>query len=306
MAAKTLHLTNGGSFTQRLSSLLPRADILTWNEILCEGPASKDVLSEGFILERISYLGRFGDEAASKYQVFVGQFSDLDWNDFDEVVFWFEYDLFCHINMAAAITYVSKELPKAAFYLVCSGTIEGKEGLYGLSELPDAQVWNEYDAKIRLTEEDLQNLSQFWDVYTSQDHSQLDKITFNKDHFPYFASCIQAHKERFPQENSGLNTLELTVLKAIDTHSFESSHKLVGHLLKNQGYYGFGDLQWFDIVERVAPYYDPSPLSLNPEGKAVLQGENSAFSIMEDPTLFGQCPKYNYLYNPSTQALEKR
>ncbi len=307
MGDKILHVTNGDGFTNRLKELLPDQDILTWNEILCEGPSSNTIFSEDFITERVEYLKIFTPNAEEKYQKFVSQFEILKQSSFDQFIFWFEYDLFCHINMAAVITYVHSIAPNAVFYLVCSGVIHGKEGLYGLSELSEPELWKEYKNKILLNMDAIATLKEFWNIYTSDDHSTLTSIAFNAEQFPYFSSCIQVHLERFPNIENGLNALELQVLQAIDTHEFESIHKLVGYLLRNQGYYGFGDSQWFLIVENLKLYFtEETNLQLTARGKSILEGKQSALTDLANTSQFGRCAKYNYLYNSSKQAIQKR
>ncbi|MBX2827335.1 MAG: DUF1835 domain-containing protein [Flavobacteriaceae bacterium] len=307
MADKQLHITNGSSFTERLRPMFPNETILTWNEMLCEGPAPADVLSDDFIQTRTAYLTRFEPAAQSQYQTFVNQFDILDKASFDTIIFWFEYDLFCHINLAAAIPFVASKSPASKHYLVCSGTIPGQEGLFGLGELSEQSLTEEYNHRVLLESSDVESLSQIWKVYASDNHSAIRDIAFNGVTFPYLSNCLQAHLERFPLLANGLNALELKVLEAIEGHDFKNNNQLVGYLLRNQGYYGFGDLQWFSIVDRMSICFNQEEsLSLNERGRSLLAGTYNALDDIRNPTMFGGTGKYDYLYNPNNKALEKR
>ncbi|WP_461303172.1 DUF1835 domain-containing protein [Aureisphaera sp.] len=305
--ANTLHLTNGSSFTERLKLLLPNEEVLTWNEILCEGPASYEVFSEPFVEERITYLRHFDPSPDKQYAEFVTQFNSLEEKPFESIILWFEYDLFCHINMAAAITYLFSKWPNVSLFLVCSGHIAGKEGLYGLSELSKDDLWKEYENKLLLDSRDKEVMKEFWNIYCQENHSRLNELQFNEKKFPYLSECILTHFSRFPNSQQGLNALELKVLNAIHDQELDSTHKLIGHLLRNQGYFGFGDVQWAKVIDRMSLYFErENRLQLNEKGNAILEETYSATQDLQDDTLFGRCAKYDYLYNPTTQGIEKR
>ena len=56
--AKTLHITNGDSFTTVLNELNISGDIITWREMLCEGKTINEVGSESFWRQRYEFLNR--------------------------------------------------------------------------------------------------------------------------------------------------------------------------------------------------------------------------------------------------------
>ena len=52
-----LHITNGGSLTSFLNELQFEGEIVTWQEMLCEGPTKVDVHSDELIEVRRAILG---------------------------------------------------------------------------------------------------------------------------------------------------------------------------------------------------------------------------------------------------------
>ena len=50
MSDKILHITNGNSLTDYLRELNFTDDILTWQEMLCEGPTAEQIDTEHFFL----------------------------------------------------------------------------------------------------------------------------------------------------------------------------------------------------------------------------------------------------------------
>ncbi|MBR9847259.1 MAG: DUF1835 domain-containing protein, partial [Algicola sp.] len=58
--SKTLHISNGSSLTTVLQELTEiEGDILTWQEMLCEGPTIAHIDSDEFIEVRKQFLSDF-------------------------------------------------------------------------------------------------------------------------------------------------------------------------------------------------------------------------------------------------------
>lgn len=304
---KLLHITNGDAFTSRLESLNLPGTIMIWREMLCEGPATELIFSEPFNYQRASFLRNFTSETQTgvNYNAFADSFYNLNIEHYNGVFLWFEYDLFCHVNLAAAVHFLSKRTTTTPLYLICSGTIDDSEKYYGLAELSNTQILEASEQRILLTPLEIKALVSFWDVYTSEDHTALKNINFNTKKLPYLNSCIEAHFQRFPKRSTGINKLERMVLQAIYENEFVSEKQVCHYLLKNQQFYGFGDLQWITIIARMRPFFtELLSLTLNTQGEALLSDTGNAYDQLKDNTMFGGALKYDYFYNANTQQLE--
>ena len=306
MVDKAFHITNGDVFTERLKKLGNSEDIVTWREILCEGPTLSTVFSSEFIKMRSSFLADPSSITTPDYKEFVDQFNVLSEKDYDRIILWFEYDLFCHINLAAVVSFLSENYYDIPLFLVCSGKEDTSENLYGLNELSDQSIRELYKKRTQLFKEDIECLVDFWNIYSGDDHRPLASIKFNTESFPYMSSCIKAHYQRFPSEKNELNHLEEKVLKSIHDNVFHSEKELLGYLLRNQEYYGFGDLQWFQIMERMKPFYSlTEKLALTKDGSDFLSLKIKLPETNKQVTLFGGSLKYDYFYNPVSNQLIK-
>ncbi|MCH9660349.1 MAG: DUF1835 domain-containing protein [Bacteroidetes bacterium] len=307
MADKTIHITNGSHFTERLKSLYPSQIVLTWNEILCEGPSETNIFSKDFIDKRIKYLSVFDSDIETKYQIFIDQFNVLQSENYDSITLWFEYDLFCHINVSAVVSYLLQKNIQKPLFLVCSGVIENRPGLFGLGELTPNELTIEYQNKITLTTSDTKVLHDFWKLYTQDKPLAMKALSLKDSQLKYLSNCIEAHLSRFPDINTGINALERMALQAISEHDFENTNSLLVYLLKHQGYYGFGDAQWLAIIQTLFPFYNKEEsLFLTELGRNILTNKHNAFFTLETDTQFGGSLKYDYLYNTSLQKLESR
>tara|TARA_R110002033_G_scaffold87527_1_gene137455 strand:+ start:8366 stop:8752 length:387 start_codon:yes stop_codon:yes gene_type:complete len=103
MSKKTLHITNGSSLTSILKDLEFSGDILTWEEMLCEGPTIANINSDEFLKLRTSFFNSFYDIDLNIEEI-KEEFDLLNHpENYSEIILWFEYDLFCHMNMIGVI-----------------------------------------------------------------------------------------------------------------------------------------------------------------------------------------------------------
>ena len=309
MSSKILHITNGDSLTQRLEEIDLEGEIVVWREMLCEGPTTSSVGDSNFIKVRKKFLAEKYDISPSDYEEkFVTQLKKLAAIDtYDEIILWFEFDLFCHINMLAAISYLLQNKKKEPLYLVCSGRVPGEKELIGLSELTDRQLIKHYDSKIRLSEDDLDMAHFIWQLYCGNNPSKLKPEIRKSSNFKYLSSCIRAHIERYPNIKTGLNVLETNILKLIDKEHITSEHQLCGYALNYQGYYGYSDSMILKIIDKLKPFFNlgNNGLELNMNGKFILDGSHNFYRALKTDESYGGTSKYDFLYNPESHQLLK-
>ena len=310
MSTKTLNIKNGDSLNDRLLNLDIEGDFAVWREMLCEGKTTYTIGDSSFIDIRSSFLEVDYDIKDNNYRdKFISQLEIIkNWNAYDEIILWFEYDLFCHINMMACISYLTQVGCKKPLYLVCSGRVTGEKDLKGISELTDQQLQDHYQNKIKLTRNDQLLSDQIWRLYCSDDHLNLQPKLAKDSSFIYLSNCISAHKKRFPEEQSGLNTLELHILKLIKKHQITSERQLCGYVLTYQGYYGYGDMQVSKMIKRLRSYFEEQEgyFVVNEKGERALNGDHLEAPGQKKHCYFGGVSKYAYTYQKDTHQLIKR
>lgn len=309
MSKKMLHITNGDGLTEKMSRLNLSGQVITWREMLCEGRTVQEVGSREFIAIRKKFLKTCYNIPPSDYQVkFVSELEKLaQAKDYDEIILWFEFDLFCHINMVAAIEFLFQQNINKPIYLVCSKRLKGEEKLQGLSQLKDKELLNHYHHKILLSEDDLELAELVWQLYCENNPLRLKSEIKKNSNFEYLSSCLRAHIERFPNMKSGLNSLEANLLKLITSHNITSHNQLLGYALEYQGYYGYGDAQMLRIVNNLKSFYyfDNTKYSLTEEGKMALNKSQTFYQELKDDLYYGGAKKYDFLYDDESHHLLK-
>ena len=305
-----LHILNGDSLSKGLQFLNLEGDTLVWREMLCSGPVNVEVGSEQFCRIRSSFFNQFFEVSEQKYhEAFIAPLKNtVSLDSYDEINLWFEYDLFCHINLLGAIAWISQHDFEGKVFHICSGHVKNLPKLLGLSELSQDQLMNHFQQRKELNTTDLEIANDIWLCYNDTDpRAILPKIPM-KSSFDYLSICFKSHIERFPNIITGLNVLETQVLKLINDNVISSEHQLCGYVLSNQGYYGYGDMQLMRIIEYLRPYFSKigDQLMLNDIGNKLLKSEANALEQLENDFSFGGAKKYDWLYDTCKNELIKR
>ncbi|WP_430468195.1 DUF1835 domain-containing protein [Winogradskyella ouciana] len=307
MSKKVLHITNGNTLTDYLRELDFTDDILTWQEMLCEGPTIPAIDSEEFFDLRSKFLKEFYDIEVDTNEL-KKELSKLDnVDDYSEINLWFEYDLFCHINMIGVINLLHQKEINKPLYLVCSGRVDGEKNLKGLSELDADQIKEHYDNKVLLTQEDIDLAKALWRTYCGTDHNILKPYIVTNSNFKYMTNCLKAHLKRFPHQKSGLSVLEDNILRLVRDNDIKSRHHLLGYSLNYQGYYGFGDLQHKRMIDKLSIFFDETETSikLNRKGHEALLRRYNFASEMNNNMTYGGVKRLEFQFNVDQNKLVK-
>ena len=305
-----LHITNGDSFTQKLKELKFGGDIITWREMLCEGKTLSTVGSESFWKTRFEFLNK-------NYKVSKSWFVEKTLKEYrslcnhkqqDQIVLWFEYDLFCQVNMLAVISWLKTHRRHAQINLVCSGKVEGEDKYLGLCELDDEQLHTLYSQRIELSQDDIEYADYVWQLYCSDNPMRLENLgDFGNYQFDYLNEAVQAHLQRFPSIRNGLNQMENSILQFAQDTEIDGKRAFIGTLLKEENPYGYGDTQISRMLGRLRPLFTSfNPVKLSKKGQDVLEGKTNYYALLRDSdTYLGGALKYNFLYNTQSERIHK-
>lgn len=305
-----LHITNGDCFTEKLSTLKLKGDVITWREMLCEGKTLTNVGSESFWKARFEFLNK-------NYKVSKSSFIEKTLKEYrslcnhkqqDHIVLWFEYDLFCQVNMLAVLSWLKVNRKYAEISLVCSGKEDSSNKLYSLNELDSDQLMKLYENRKILSQDDIEYADYVWQLYCSDNPIRLENLTdFKNYQFDYLSDAITSHLHRFPSVKNGLNAMENNILQLSIDKRPTSKRELLKTVLENQGSLGFGNSQYERAITRLKPLFTTfNPVRLTKKGKEILNSTTSYYSHIQDDNVYlGGALKYNYLYNNGTDRILK-
>ncbi|KYG76663.1 hypothetical protein [Roseivirga echinicomitans] len=255
----TLHILNGDSTLYSLKQSGINGDTAVWREVLSDGLVANSFGTDEFWQSREAFMTSFTETSSSDYQEkVIDEFGKIqNFKAYKEVVLWFEYDLFCQVNLTALLHWFQQQdRAEVKVSLICVGQVDGYEKLMALGELP-LEIYPElFEERRILGRNDFNFASDAYQAFCSKDPRDLENfILLPSNEFPYLAKAFQAHLMRFPSSESGLNLIEQEIIKLIE--SGEKTEKaIIGFLLQWQEYYGFGDLQYINYLHRLSAILD--------------------------------------------------
>ncbi len=262
--ANTINILNGDATVPEFEKSGITGEIVIWREVLSDGPVSDPIRENTFWEKRAAYIqGEFGGEGyASKMLLELDKIRDL--SKYNEVVLWFEYDLFCQVNLLACLNFIDHN----QISLVCLGDeLDGQ--LRGLGEIEADDFVGLYNQRIQLSDKDMTYAQTAWLAYTDVSPEHLKTIPPSST-FKHLKPAIEAHLQRLPGKN-GLNHIEKKMLGLI-SEGITDERKLVGSMLRDQGYFGFGDMQYFHYLDQIKTLLDADKLEVNELGERILAG----------------------------------
>ena len=307
MNKTTLHITNGSILTEKLEELDFKGEFLTWHEMLCEGPTTEQIDTQEFLDLRKSFFDSTYelDFDESEFHKEIDKLIHSE--KYSEIVLWFEYDLFCHINLIAVINLLKQKHINVPIYLVCSGRIKHQKELKGLTELSTSQLLKHFNKKIILTPEDIELATTIWGIYCGKSHNLLKPFIVQSSSFDYLSNCLKAHLERFPDSINGLCIIEKHILKTINSNEVKSKYHLLGYILNYQGFYGYGDLQLERIIDKLEIFFyeEDHKLHLNKKGKDALFGSTNFALELNNNIDYGGVNRLEFQFDKAKNKLIK-
>lgn len=254
----TLHILNGDSTLHQFSKSGIKGNTYVWKEVLSDGPVHADFGSDVFWSQRDRFMSsEFKLQEGEYRKVCVKPFMEMAKSlpSYDEIVLWFEYDLFCQINMMALIHWLGKQGLDNTISLICAGKIDDSDRLFGLGEIEASQYAQLFDTRLKLGAREFEFCSDVYETYCTEDPTDLyNYVLMSLSELPYLPDALDAHFKRYPHKNTGLTEIEHQMIDLIQAG--ETNHrKLVGKMLRWQRYQGFGDLQYFNILDDLKPLF---------------------------------------------------
>lgn len=256
-----LHIHNGDSSADVLRESNLEGEHLAFREALLEGATPQGLSNGEWVGVRAACLA---DDYALNYQECQDDLSRqqealLKIAEHEEVILWFEHDLFCQIHLVYLLNLFSEmNLSTTTLSLVCIHEFPGKENFRGLGELSPQQMASLFDRRMEVTDEQMQIAQQAWEAYCSPTPKALeDFLTQETSALPFLKAALQKHLARFPSVKNGLGFVENKALELLrQGHSnFTTLFPAFGNL---EPVFGFGDWQFWNLVKRLAQANEPA------------------------------------------------
>jgi hypothetical protein len=221
----TLHLTNGDHAASSLARSGLTGDILSWRDILHDGPVPPDRDLVAFRRARGEFLASGGWVSQSAVIAdFIERDARLDSvTPDDEVVLWFEPDLYDQLQLVQVLARLARRAPSERPRL----TIVPADCFLG--PLAPDKFAPLYHARRVVQPDDLAQGTMVWDAFTASNPEGLLQVTERLDRevgtrtysrddmvrLPHLAAAMRRQLEEYPHAQNGLSRTERQLCEAL-------------------------------------------------------------------------------------------
>ncbi|MBC8031945.1 MAG: RNA polymerase subunit sigma-24 [Pyrinomonadaceae bacterium] len=283
-----LHIHNGDSTanTAKLSAL--PGEHFAFREALLEGPTPTGLDQAEWRAIRARHLSEaygVGPEQCER-ELLEQETKLATFEDQEEIVFWFEHDLFCQLHLLYLLNWYSHhELRKTRLSLVCIDRFPGFADFRGLGQLTAEQLASLFPDRGEIKAPELKLASAAWQAYCSPNPTDIEGLLeTDTSALPFLDAAFRAHLRRFPSVENGLGAIENTSLGLVLTGktAFIDLFQSFGDAAP---IYGLGDAQLWLALRKLSEGREPLLLSANGsrlEGKlAAGQAGGLIFEVTE-------------------------
>lgn len=196
------NILNGDSLAYSFPETKIEGDIIVVREALIDGDLSGDNL-EDFWHSRAKYMGlteaEYRNNVVKEFEKIINAPGDAEFN------LWFEYDLFCQVNMWFVISIINSLSIKKKAYVVYTSYLDkaSKHFWNGFGPANSSELSICFADRIPLHDVDLQLGQDLWVAYKSGNFEELTRLAKNQSSaFPYLQEVVKAQVDRFPKDGT--------------------------------------------------------------------------------------------------------
>jgi len=217
MARDFLHVANGHSTTGliELSGLPGRTQI--WADPLNEGPVPGDISDDELLLVRARFLASHPEDADDVAADLKGWREAVDDEDgYDELVLWFEHDLFDQLNLIQLLVHIGSRPQSNPVALICIDRYPGHPNFKGLGELAPGDLAALFETRRPIAAAQITLAKRAWSAYRSSDPRAIEALLMtDTSALPFLGRALARHLEEFPSDQDGLSRSERRMLEQV-------------------------------------------------------------------------------------------
>ncbi|HEY2093618.1 MAG TPA: hypothetical protein VGJ81_17225 [Thermoanaerobaculia bacterium] len=269
------HIHNGDVVAEQARREGVPGEHISFREALATGPGTRDLEM------RAEYLAAsHGDNLLRVRNGLIEMERTLDEAvSADEVVLWFEHDLFCLANLLSLLERFASCRRLAL--------------VWHPEPLSQVELYPLYESRAAVTPRMLALARDAWAAYTSDDPRALNRFVRDENHdFPFLREGLALHASRFPSTRNGLGSVEQRILDLILNGSRDFMN-LFYDFDAAPPRFGLGDTEIIRVLRVLAHLAVPlitmtgennpqkSLLTLTPAAENVMRGEVDFVAVNE-------------------------
>lgn len=203
-----LHITNGESVSLPQTGL--PGQVIYWRDILHDGPVPRGLPLEELSRVRERFIAEFLGLPASDVSFAQRDAAIAHFGDHEEVVLWFEHDLYDQLQLIQILDWFSGQLLGGTrLSLICVNSY--------LGPMTAEQLMPLFDTRHPVSAAELKTARAAWDAFRSPEPTALAALLdSDTSALPFLRDALLRHMQQFPAPRTGLSRAERQILHLTD------------------------------------------------------------------------------------------
>lgn len=219
-------------------------ELIVFCEALIAGPVEAED-PEQFWKERAHFiLTEYGEDEIDYHEKVAAELERLsDIGEGDEVNLWFEYEMFCSVNLWFCLDRLADS--GADVYRVHPAVLSEADRWSGFGRMVPDDLVNCFECRVRLGNDDIELGRRLWQAFSSGDRGRIKQLGSKETRaFPYLREVTAAAADP---------SLPIEVLKQIRSEGISEFEKAFPEFVDRAGVLGYGDLQVKVLWDALGP-----------------------------------------------------
>lgn len=220
LAPRMLHVLNGDATLGIMERSGIPGTYTVWADVLHDGPVPGNLDDEQLREVRLRYLTAMDpwvspEDGRAMYRGWDERLASFA--DYDEVVLWFEHDLFDQLILIRHLDWFARRnLGGTALSLICIGEFPGVDGFSGLGQLSPDQLASLLGTRQRVTVRQTELGRAAWRAFTSNDPTSIERVLErDTSALPFLAGALVRFLEEYPAVGSGLSRTDRQIMDGL-------------------------------------------------------------------------------------------
>jgi hypothetical protein len=216
-APRFLHVANGTCTTDLIVAAGIPGAVSIWADPLYEGPVPGGLSDAELLDVRAGFLGSPDSEDSTGTMLDMRRWRQvIDAHEaYDELVLWFEHDLFDQLALVQLLSWLQGRLPESKpVTLICIGSFPGRDRFKGLGELRPEELASLLGGRQRVTGAQYSLAEDAWGAFRSATPEALDRLRQQYTAaLPFLAAALQRFLQEYPWTMDGLSRSERRLMR---------------------------------------------------------------------------------------------
>jgi hypothetical protein len=225
-STRFLHVANGTSTTVTIQAAGIPGSCSIWADPLYEGPVPGGLNDDELVEVRREHLAGPPDPARPAWARInplrdarndprLWRAAMLRDDSYDELILWFEHDLFDQLNLVQLLAWIADNLPSTTpVSLICIGSFPGRPDFKGLGELMAEELAPLLETRQLVDAAQYELARRTWQAFRQPTPEALDALRRDDTSaLPFLAPALERFLQEYPWTRDGLSRTERRLLE---------------------------------------------------------------------------------------------